>query len=81
MTISQIQRRYPDLEITGSETGRWLIIFCNHIPAERFDSHHEAGEALRRRCGVMCRWKHSIIEISEAPAMARRIGAGVGWDD
>jgi hypothetical protein len=81
MTIEQIQRRYPDLEIQGSDSGRWIVIFCPHIPAERFDNHYQAGEALRRRCGVMCSWKHNIVEISESPAMMQPRSRQLGWDD
>jgi hypothetical protein len=79
MTIEQIQRRYTDLEITGSETGRWIVIFCPHIAAERFDKHYDAGEALRRRCGQLCCWKHQIVEITEQPAMQPRRNFAVGY--
>lgn len=88
-TISALRKQFPALEITGSETGRWVVLYCRSmsgvmITAERFESYWKARDGQSRSCGAHCYGvkNHCLLEIGEAPAMAgpRRMKS-LGWED
>jgi hypothetical protein len=62
--------------ITGSESGRWIVLFCRNR-AEVFDSYFEAQSAARQDCGAFCGniRGHSIHEITPDVAPARRLSS------
>jgi hypothetical protein len=84
-TIEQLRKQFPALEIQGSETGRFVILYCRNmvgqiVYGERFDSYFKAREAQNSSCGAVCRKSHCFLEISEGPQIPRRFRE-LGWDD
>jgi hypothetical protein len=66
-------RQHPGAHISGSETGKWLVVWCSfggvHGPvarAQRFDSYLAAQIACTDDCGVACHGvrNHSIVELA-----------------
>jgi hypothetical protein len=89
LTLSQLRQKFPALDLSGSETGKWIVVYCawsNGVQGrgERFDSYFTAHAECVRSCGCICRGTqfHQLLEISEAPAMvAPRRGRALGWGE
>jgi hypothetical protein len=74
-TITQFRRDNPGCYIGGSETGKWIVVWCpyggtNAGRAQRFDSYFDAQAASAEDCGRSCRGAktHSIVELAVGSA-------------